>query len=89
MNIMKQQGSKGLTVRPVFEVADVINTPWQELLRSQRFNAWQLRTLDAIRRRGPPDAGHLQALKEKILGKCRSEKPQAYLLLCCTGNEKD
>jgi hypothetical protein len=37
-------------VRPAFEVADVINTHWQEMLRSCQFNTWQLRTLDAIRR---------------------------------------
>jgi hypothetical protein len=37
-------------VRPAFEVADVINSHWQELLRSRHLNAWQCRTLDAIRR---------------------------------------
>jgi hypothetical protein len=37
-------------VRPAFEVADVINSHWKELLYSQHFNAWQSRTLDAIRR---------------------------------------
>lgn len=37
-------------MRPAFEVADVINSHWQELLRALNFNAWQLRTLDAIRR---------------------------------------
>jgi hypothetical protein len=35
---------------PAFEVADVINSHWKELLYSPQFNAWQLRTLDAIRR---------------------------------------
>ena len=37
-------------MRPVFEVADVLNAHWQDLLRPCQFNAWQLRTLDAIRR---------------------------------------
>jgi hypothetical protein len=37
-------------VRPAFEVADVINSHWKELLYSGHFNAWQLRTLDALRR---------------------------------------
>jgi hypothetical protein len=37
-------------VRPAFEVADVINAHWQDMLRSCQFNTWQLRTLDAIRR---------------------------------------
>lgn len=33
-----------------FEVADVINAHWQDILRSWQFNTWQLETLDAIRR---------------------------------------
>lgn len=37
-------------MRPSFEVADVINTHWQDLPRSCQFNTWQLRTLDAMRR---------------------------------------
>jgi hypothetical protein len=37
-------------VRPAFEVADVINSHWQDMLCSSQLNAWQLRTLDAIRR---------------------------------------
>ena len=37
-------------MRPAFEVADVINAHWQDLLRNCQFNTWQLRTLDAIRR---------------------------------------
>jgi hypothetical protein len=37
-------------VRPAFELADVINTHWQDLLRADQLNTWQLRTLDAIRR---------------------------------------
>jgi hypothetical protein len=37
-------------LRPAFEVADVLNAHWQDLLRSCQFNTWQLRTLDAIRR---------------------------------------
>jgi len=37
-------------VRPAFEVADVINLHWKEIVRSDKFNTWQLRTLDAIRR---------------------------------------
>ena len=37
-------------MRPAYEVADVLNAHWQEVARSSRFNTWQLRTLDAIRR---------------------------------------
>lgn len=37
-------------MRPAFEVADVINSHWQDILCSEQFNTWQLRTLDAIRR---------------------------------------
>ena len=37
-------------MRPAYEVADVINTHWQDIVRSPQYNSWQLRTLDAIRR---------------------------------------
>jgi hypothetical protein len=37
-------------VRPAFEVSDVINSQWKEMVCSGQFNTWQLRTLDAIRR---------------------------------------
>jgi hypothetical protein len=37
-------------LRPAFEVADVINSHWKEILHSSQFNSWQLRTLDALRR---------------------------------------
>ena len=37
-------------MRPAFEVADVINSHWKEILHSSPFNSWQLRTLDALRR---------------------------------------
>ena len=37
-------------MRAAFEVAHVINSHWQEVVRSPQFNTWQLRTLDAIRR---------------------------------------
>lgn len=37
-------------MRPAFELADVINAHWQDLLRAGQFNSWLLRTLDAIRR---------------------------------------
>ena len=37
-------------MRPAYELSDVINSHWKEVLCSNWFNAWQLRTLDAIRR---------------------------------------
>ena len=37
-------------MRAAYEVSDVINSHWKEILRSGQFNTWQLRTLDAIRR---------------------------------------
>lgn len=47
-------------MRPAFEVADVINSHWQNLLRAPQYNSWQLRTLDAIRRcRTASLGGHL------------------------------
>jgi hypothetical protein len=47
-------------VRPAFEVADVINSHWQNIVRCPQYNSWQLRTLDAIRRcRTASLGGHL------------------------------
>ena len=37
-------------MRPAYEVADVLNAHWLEVLRAAQYNSWQLRTLDAIRR---------------------------------------
>lgn len=37
-------------MRAAFEVANVINSHWKELVCSSQYNSWQLRTLDAIRR---------------------------------------
>jgi hypothetical protein len=36
-------------LRPAFEVSDVINSHWKEMVCSDQFNTWQLRTLDAIK----------------------------------------
>ena len=44
-------------MRPAFEVADVINSHWKEILHSSQFNSWQLRTLDALRRCRPASLG--------------------------------
>jgi hypothetical protein len=47
-------------VRPEFEVADVINSHWLNILPAPQYNSWQLRTLDAIRRcRTASLGGHL------------------------------
>jgi hypothetical protein len=35
---------------PAFEVADVLNAHWLQVQHSGRFNTWQLRTLDAVKR---------------------------------------
>lgn len=37
-------------MRPAYEVADVLNAHWLEVVRSAHYNSWQLRTLDALRR---------------------------------------
>lgn len=37
-------------MRPLYEVADVINSHWSKIHCASRYNTWQLRTLDAIRR---------------------------------------
>lgn len=37
-------------MKPAFQVADVLEAHWSQLSGSDRFNTWQLRTLDAVRR---------------------------------------
>lgn len=37
-------------MQPAFEVAGVLNACWPEVQYEGRFNTWQLRTLDAIKR---------------------------------------
>ena len=37
-------------MQPSFEVAGVLETHWSEIRHSQQYNAWQLRTLDAVKR---------------------------------------
>jgi hypothetical protein len=37
-------------MRPKYEIAEILNVYWPEIQLSGKFNAWQLRTLDAIRR---------------------------------------
>ena len=37
-------------MQPAFEVADVLTAHWSQVQHSGRFNTWQLRTLDAVKR---------------------------------------
>jgi hypothetical protein len=37
-------------MQPLYEVADVLNAHWPAVQESAKFNTWQLRTLDAVRR---------------------------------------
>jgi hypothetical protein len=37
-------------MQPQYEVAGVLNAHWAKLQQYGKFNTWQLRTLDAIRR---------------------------------------
>jgi hypothetical protein len=37
-------------VRPAFEVASVLEAHWLQVQHSGRYNSWQMRTLDAVRR---------------------------------------
>ena len=37
-------------MQPAFEVADVLTAHWSEVPQSGRFNTWQIRTLDAVKR---------------------------------------
>lgn len=57
-------------MQAVYEVADVLNAYWPQVHDSSRFNSWQLRTLDAVRRcrtaalgshvDGCTDCGHIR-----------------------------
>jgi Putative transposase/Transposase zinc-binding domain len=47
-------------MRPAYELADVLNAHWNEVLLSAHFNTWQLRTLNALRRcRSAEMGGHI------------------------------
>ncbi len=37
-------------MQPAFEVADVLNAHWPQVQQNGKYNSWQLRTLDAIKR---------------------------------------
>ncbi len=37
-------------MKPLHEVADVLNAHWNEVTTNGQFNTWQLRTLNAVRR---------------------------------------
>jgi len=47
-------------MRPAYELADVLNAHWEEVMCNAHFNTWQLRTLHAIRRcRTASMGGHI------------------------------
>lgn len=47
-------------MRPLYEVADVLNAHWSEVTTNGQFNTWQLRTLNALRRcRTAAMGGHI------------------------------
>lgn len=49
-------------MRPEFEVADVLRRHWSEVINHPQINAWQLRTLGAIKRCRTADmGGHIDA----------------------------
>jgi hypothetical protein len=49
-------------MKPVYEVADVLNAHWDEVTTKEQFNSWQLRTLHAIRRcRTAAMGGHIDS----------------------------
>ena len=37
-------------MQPLFEMADVLNAQWYDVLHTEQYNTWQLRTPDAVRR---------------------------------------
>jgi hypothetical protein len=47
-------------MKAAFEVADVLNAHWTTVQHSGRFNSWQLRTMDAVKRcRSASMGGHI------------------------------
>jgi hypothetical protein len=44
-------------MRPLHEVADVLRAQWSRVQQSGKFNSWQLRTLDALKRCRTADLG--------------------------------
>ena len=49
-------------MRPEYELADVLRGHWSEVLNHAKINAWQLRTLGAIKRCRTADmGGHIDA----------------------------
>jgi len=52
-------------MKPGFEVASVLNAHWKEVACSGKYNSWQLRTMDALRRcRTASMGGHIDACSD-------------------------
>ncbi len=52
-------------MKPGFEVAGVLNAHWKEVLCSGKYNSWQLRTMDALRKcRTASMGGHIDACSD-------------------------
>jgi len=71
------------------EMADVLNLHWPMVLQSEKFNTWQLRTLNAIDKASSARSAHDEALV--VLNRCWSETLNMgivleYLLEWSSGN---
>ncbi len=80
-------------MQPRYEMADVLNAHWPKLHQNERFNSWQLRTLDAIRRcrtaalgshiDGCTDCGHLRvsynSCRNRHCPKCQGTQREQWI----------
>lgn len=77
-------------MKAAFELADVLNQHWQQTQRSGRFNSWQLRTMDAVRRcRSASMGGHVDGCSS--CGTLRVSYNSCRNRHCpkCQGNERE
>lgn len=78
---------------PEHEVADVLNAHWPQVQQSGKFNTWQLRTLDAVRRcrtaslgahvDGCSECGHIRisynSCRNRNCGKCQGIQREQWI----------
>lgn len=80
-------------MKAAYELADVLNAHWLEVLHSGQYNTWQLRTLDAVRRcrtaslgshiDGCKSCGHLRisynSCRNRHCPKCQSNERERWI----------
>src|SRR3954453_7747343 len=84
---------QGAAMKPVHEVADVLNAHWNEVTTNGQFNTWQLRTLDAVRKcrtakmdghiDGCDNCGHIRisynSCRNRHCPKCQSVQREQWI----------